>query len=242
MKTNMQSSTSIDEIATGIYRISTPVPPSAIPGGFTFNQYLVVDDSPLLYHTGPLKMFPLTSEAINAVIPVNTLRYIGFSHYEADECGALNDFLEAAPSAEPLCSTIAKMVSVDDIAIRPARALADGEQLSLGTKVIQWLDTPHFPHGWECGHLFETTTKTLFCGDLFTQGGHEHEPLTTDDILDSSEQMRAAMDYFSQTRLVEELAEKLAITSPEILACMHGSAWKGDGAVLLRQLAGRLAG
>ena len=108
--------------------------------------------------------------------------------------------------------------------------------------MIQWIDTPHFPHGWECGHLFETTTKTLFCGDLFTQGGHEHEPLTTDDILDSSEQMRAAMDYFSQTRLVEELAEKLAITSPEILACMHGSAWKGDGAVLLRQLAGRLAG
>jgi flavorubredoxin len=242
MKTNMQSNTSIDEIATGIYRISTPVPPSAIPGGFTFNQYLVVDDRPLLYHTGPLKMFPLTREAIDAVIPVDTLRYIGFSHYEADECGALNDFLEAAPLAEPLCSTIAKMVSVDDIAIRPARALADGEQLSLGSKVVQWIDTPHFPHGWECGHLFETTTKTLFCGDLFTQGGHEHEPLTTDDILDSSEQMRAAMDYFSQTRLVNELAEKLAITSPRILACMHGAAWKGDGATLLRQLAGRLAG
>ena len=238
----MQSNTCIDEIANGIYRISTPVPPEAIPGGFTFNQYLIVDDSPLLYHTGPRKMFPLTREAINAVMPVDTLRYIGFSQYEADECGALNDFLEAAPMAEPLCSTIAKMVSVDDIAIRPAHALADGEQLSLGTKTVQWIDTPHFPHGWECGHLFEKTTNTLFCGDLFTQGGHEHEPLTTADILESSEKMRGAMDYFSQTRLVHELAEKLAITSPGILACMHGSAWKGDGATLLRQLAGRLAG
>ena len=242
MKTNKQSNTSIDEIASGIYRISTPVPPQAIPGGFTFNQYLVVDDSPMLYHTGPRKMFPLTREAINAVIPAETLRYIGFSHYEADECGALNDFLEVATMAEPLCSKIAKMVSVDDIAIRPAHALADGEQLSLGKKVIQWIDTPHFPHGWECGHLYEKTTQTLFCGDLFTQGGHEHEPLTTNDILESSEQMRGALDYFSQTRLVHELAEKLATTSPRILACMHGSAWQGDGATLLRQLAGRLAG
>lgn len=241
MKTNQQSNTTIDEIADGIYRISTPVPPQAIPGGFTFNQYLVADEKPMLYHTGPLKMFDLTREAINAVIPVNTLRYIGFSHYEADECGALNDFLEIAPSAEPLCSRIAKMVSVDDIAIRPAHALADGEELSLGTKVVQWIDTPHFPHGWECGHLFENTTKTLFCGDLFTQGGHEHEPLTTTDILESSEAMRGAMDYFSQTRLVAELAEKLAKTSPGVLACMHGSAWKGDGAQLIRQLADRLA-
>ena len=135
MKTNQQSNTSIDEIANGIYRISTPVPPEAIPGGFTFNQYLIVDDSPLLYHTGPRKMFPLTREAISAVIPVNTLRYVGFSHYEADECGALNEFLEAAPGDEPLCSKIAKMVSVDDIAMRPAHALADSEQLSLGKRM-----------------------------------------------------------------------------------------------------------
>lgn len=241
MKTNQQSNTTIDEIADNIYRISTPVPPQAIPGGFTFNQYLVVDERPMLYHTGPRKMFPLTSEAINAIIPVNTLRYIGFSHYEADECGALNDFLEAAPGAEPLCSTIAKMVSIDDVAARPAHALSDGEQLSLGQKTVQWIDTPHFPHGWECGHLFEVTTKTLFCGDLFTQGGDVHEPLIESDILNSSEQMRGALDYFSQTRLVHELAEKLASTSPSVLACMHGSAWRGDGAMLLRQLATRLA-
>lgn len=241
MKVKQQNTTRIDEIVNGIYRISTQVPPAAMPGGFTFNQYLIVDDSPLLYHTGPRKMLPAIKDAIHSVIPLHTLRYIGFSHYEADECGSLNDFLEAAPMAEPLCSQIAKMVSVDDIALRPARALADGERLSLGSHEVQWIDAPHFPHAWECGHLFETTTKTLFCGDLFTQGGHEHEPLTTGDILDASEKMRGAMDYFSQTRRVHELAEKLAVTGPRILACMHGAAWKGDGAMLLRQLAGRLA-
>ena len=242
MQTNMESGTRIDEITSGIYRISTPVPPAVIPGGFTFNQYLTVDDSPLLYHTGPRKMFPLICEAISSVIPVQSLRYIGFSHYEADECGSLNDFLEAAPEAEPLCSKIAKMVSVDDIALRPAHAMADGEELSLGTHTVRWTDTPHLPHAWECGHLFETSTKTLFCGDLFTQGGHEHEPLITGDILDASEQMRSALDYFSQTRRVHELMEKLASHSPRVLACMHGAAWEGDGADLLRRLAGRLAG
>jgi len=242
METNKQSGTTINEIAEGIYRISTPVPPETIPGGFTFNQFLVVDESPLLYHTGPRKMLPLVQEAISAIIPVNSLRYIGFSHFEADECGSLNSFLEVAPNAEPLCSQIAKMVSIDDIAIRPARALADGEELSLGTHVVRWIDTPHFPHAWECGHLFERTTKTLFCGDLFTQGGHQHEPLTTNDILEPSEQMRGGLDYFSQTRLAHELAEKLAITAPLVLACMHGASWKGDGATLLRQLGDRLAG
>ena len=241
MQNNQQNHTRIDEICDGIYRISTPVPPTMMPGGFTFNQYLIVDDSPLLYHTGPRKMFPLVCQAIASVIPVQSLRYICFSHYEADECGSLNDFLESAPAAEPLCSQVAKMVSIDDIALRPARALSDGEELSLGTHTVRWIDTPHLPHGWECGHLFETTSRTLFCGDLFTQGGHEHEPLTTDDILKSSEEMRAAMDYFSQTRDVQELTEKLADTSPRILACMHGAAWQGDGAALCRQRGKRLA-
>ena len=240
MKSNNNDSTRIDEIVSGIFRISTPVPPAAMPGGFTFNQYLIVDDAPLLYHTGPRKLFPLVCEAIASVIPVHSLRYIGFSHYESDECGSLNDFLEAAPGAEPLCSNIAKMVSVDDIALRPAHALADGEELSLGAHVVRWIDTPHLPHGWECGHLFEETTQTLFCGDLFTQGGHEHEPLTTENILETSEAMRGVMDYFSQTRCVHELMEKLAINKPRVLACMHGAAWEGDGAALLRQLAGRL--
>ena len=238
---NKQDSTRIDEIASGIYRISTPVPPAAIPGGFTFNQYLIVDDEPLLHHTGLLKMFPAVRAAIASVIPVASLRYVSFSHYEADECGSLNEFLQVAPQAQPLCSRIAKMVSVDDIALRPARALGDGEELSLGSHTVRWIDTPHLPHAWECGHLFETTTQTLFCGDLFTQGGHEHEPLTSADILEPSEAMRGGLDYFSQTRQVRELTEKLAATSPRILACMHGAAWQGDGAALLRQLAGRLA-
>lgn len=240
MKSNKKDGTRIDEIANGIYRICTAVPPSVIPGGFTFNQYLVADDSPLLYHTGPRKMFPLVRAAIASVIPVESLRYIGFSHYESDECGSLNEFLEQAPKAEPLCSNIAKMVSVDDIASRPARALSDGEELSLGSHIVRWIDTPHLPHAWECGHLFEISTKTLFCGDLFTQGGHEHEPLTTQDILETSEAMRSKLDYFSQTRQVRELTEKLAATSPRVLACMHGAAWQGDGATLLLQLAKRL--
>jgi len=241
MNATNRSDTHTDEIADGIYRISTPVPPEMIPGGFTFNQYLIVDEAPLLHHTGLLKLFPAVSAAISSVIPVESLRYISFSHYEADECGSLNDFLQVAPRAQPLCSRIAKMVSVDDVALRPAHALGDGEELSLGTHVVRWIDTPHLPHAWECGHLFETTTQTLFCGDLFTQGGHEHPPLTSDDILEPSEAMRGGLDYFSQTRHVTELTEKLAATSPRILACMHGSAWQGDGAVLLRQLAKRLA-
>ena len=240
MSDNRPDGTRIDEIASGIYRISTAVPPAAIPGGFTFNQYLVADDSPMIYHTGPRQMFPLVQAAIESVLPVSSLRYIAFSHYEADECGALNPFLEMAPQAVPLCSGIAKMVSVDDIALRPARALADGEELSLGSHNVRWIDTPHLPHAWECGHLFETTTGTLFCGDLFTQGGHEHEPLCTHDILETSEAMRAGLDYFSHTRQTRQLMEKLAATSPRVLACMHGAAWQGDGAALLRRLAERL--
>jgi flavorubredoxin len=181
-------------------------------------------------------MFPLISEAIARVLPVDSLRYIGFSHYEADECGSLNDFLELAPGAEALCSGIAKMVSVDDIAIRPARGMADGESLSLGKHAVRWLDTPHFPHAWECGHLFEETTATLFCGDLFTQGGDQHEPVTMNDILGPSEEMRKGLDYYSATVRGKEYAEKLASTQPKRLACMHGASWEGDGAQLLRRL------
>jgi flavorubredoxin len=231
--------TSVHEIADGIYRISTPVtfPDGA---GFTFNQYLLTDDRPLLFHTGPRRMFPLVRDAVARVLPVERLRYIGLSHFEADECGSLNEWLALAPAAEPVCSRVAAMVSVDDVADRPARALADGEVLSLGTHGVQWFDTPHLPHAWECGFLLETRTRTLLCGDLFTQGGAEHAPLTESDILGPSEAFRKPMDYFSHSRNARRLLERLAAEKPTTLACMHGSAWRGDGAGLLRALADEL--
>ncbi|HZX27522.1 MAG TPA: MBL fold metallo-hydrolase [Telluria sp.] len=235
------ASTTIDEIAPDIYRISTPVPPEQMPGGFSFNQYLIVDEQPLLYHTGPRRIFPLVRAAIERVLPVRRLAYIGFSHYEADECGALNDFLELAPQSVPLCGEIAAMVSVNDISMRPAKAMADGETLSLGRHRVRWLATPHVPHGWECGMLFEETTATLLCGDLFTQPGHETPALTEGDILESSEAFRRQMDYYAHSPDTARQLRRLADLHPATLACMHGSAWKGDGAALLERLALRLA-
>ena len=170
------SGTRIDEIADQIYRISTPVPPSVIPGGFTFNQFLIVDDEPLLFHTGLRKLFPAVREAISRVMPVDRLRHVSFSHFEADECGSLNEILAAAPRSAPLCGEIAALVSVNDVADRPARVLQDGETLALGKHTVQWFDAPQVPHAWECGFLFEQRTKTLLCGDLFTQGGDAPAP------------------------------------------------------------------
>lgn len=233
--TNMESGTNVHEIADAIYRINTPV---VIAGatGFSFNQYLVVDDEPLLFHTGPRKMFPLVREAVASVLPVERLRHIAFSHVEADECGSLNEWLAAAPQAAPLCGSIAAMVSIGDLADRAPRALADGESISLGRRSVRWQDAPHLPHAWECGFLSDELTSTLFCGDLFTQGGADNPPLTESDILGPSEAFRHEMDYFSHTKYVRELLEKLACTNPTTLACMHGSAWRGDGASLLRAL------
>lgn len=237
MITNTGSGTRVDEVAAGIFRISTPIPPAAMPGGFSFNQYLVVDDQPLLFHTGPRRLFPLVREAVAAVAPVEGLRWIGFSHYEADECGSLNEWLAAAPQAAPLCGQIAAMVSIADVADRPPRPLADGEALRLGSHEVTWIDTPHLPHGWECGYLFERSTGTLLCGDLFTQPGCADGPaVTTGDILAPSEALRRGLDYFSGTRHLAPLIEKLAARRPTRLACMHGQAWEGDGAALLRAL------
>ena len=234
--------TSVDEVVDGIFRISTPVPPSVVPGGFTFNQYLIRDDEPLLFHTGPRMLFGAVSEAIGRVIPLETLRYISFSHVEADECGTLNQFLAAAPQAVPLCGQVAALVSIRDLADRPPRVLADLESLSLGRHTVQWLDAPHLPHGWECGFLSESTTRTLLCGDLFTQFGETHPALTESDILEPSEAARlGGMDYYSHSPDTGRLLERLASTAPTTLACMHGSAWRGDGAALLRSLASRLA-
>jgi len=210
---------------------------TVLPGGFTFNQYLIVDDEPLLFHSGPRRMFPLVSEAVAAVMPLERLRYVGLSHFEADECGALNEFLAAAPQAAPVCGKIAAMVSVDDFASRPPRALADGEALALGRHQVRWLDTPHVPHGWECGFLFEERTSTLLCGDLFTQGGAEHAPVTESDVLGPSEAMRAGLDYYAHGRNTRQSLERLAALKPSTLACMHGAAWRGDGRRLLLNLA-----
>jgi flavorubredoxin len=241
MTTNSQTRTNVHEIADGIYRINTPID---IPDGpsFNFNQYLLVDDEPLLFHTGPRALFPLVREAIASVMPVERLRYVGFSHVEADECGSLNLLLGVAPQAVPLCSRVAALVSVNDLADRPPRALADGEELSLGRHTVQWFDTPHVPHGWEAGLLRDLTTDTLFCGDLFTQGGAGAVPVTEGDILGPSESFRQAMDYYAHAPQTAATVARLAQTRPRTLACMHGSAWRGDGGALLRHLAEAVGG
>ena len=238
--TNSTTGTRVDEIADQIYRISTPIPPGPIPGGFTFNQYLIVDDEPLLFHTGLRKLFPVVREAIESVLPVERLRHLSFSHFEADECGALNEFLAVAPQAKPLCGDIAALVSVNDVADREATPLADGAEVPLGKHKVRWLYTPHVPHAWECGFLFEESTRTLLCGDLFTQGGHEHKPLTESDILGPSEEMRKGLDYYAHAKDTRPILEKLAATEPETLACMHGAAWTGKGSDLIQALADAL--
>jgi flavorubredoxin len=235
MVTNPQSGTNLHEIAEGIYRISTPID---FPDGqgFSFNQYLVFDDEPLLFHTGPRKLFALVSEAIASVMPIERLRHVAFSHVESDECGSLNQLLAAAPNAAPLCSRTAAMGSVNDRAARPPRALADGERLALGRHALTWFDTPHVPHGWESGLLMDALTGTLFCGDLFTQPGHGEQPLTEADILGPSEAFRQPMDYYAHAPQTASVLARLAEQRPRTLACMHGSAWRGDGAALLQHL------
>ena len=233
-----RTGTGIEEVAPAIYRINTPVP---VPGGFSFNQYLLAGDQPMLFHTGPRKLFAAVSEAIARVMPVARLRYVGISHFEADECGALDELLAAAPRAVPVCGAIAKMVSIDDFARRPARGMADGEALDLGGLEVRWLDAPHVPHGWDCGFLMEARTGTLLCGDLFTQPGSGAEAVVEGDILGPSEALRRELDYFSHAPRTAATLERLARESPRLLACMHGSAWRGDGAALLRALAARFA-
>lgn len=240
MITNPESGTNVYEVSDGIYRINTPF---TLPGGagqFSFNQYLIVDDEPMLFHTGQRMLFPLVREAVNAVLPVERLAYVGLSHFEADECGALNAFLDAAPQAVPVCSRIAAMVSIGDFANRAPRALADGEELLLGRHRMRWFDTPHMPHSWECGLIMDVTTRTFFCGDLFTQGGAGEKALVESDILGPSEAFRGPMDYYAHAPQTGATLERLATEGPATLACMHGSAWRGDGARLLRELAGAL--
>jgi len=235
MITNKETGTSIDEIAQGIYRICTPF--HAIPGGFSLNSLLIVDDEPVLFHTGWRNWFAITREAISRVMPVERLRWVGGSHFEGDEFGATNEFLTAAPQATAFSSGIGHMTSVNDMTIRPARALGDGEEFSIGSRRLQWIFTPHVPHGWDCGVLFDHFTKTLLCGDLFTQPGSNTPPITETEVLSSSEGLRKALDYYyANPPHTSVLLEKLAAFNPATLACQHGSAYRGDGAKLLREL------
>lgn len=236
------SGTNIAEIAPGLFRISTPVPPEAIPGGFTFNQFLLLDEQPLLFHTGPRRLFPLTLKAVQSVMPAERLRWIAFSHVEADECGALNDWLAVAPNAQPLCSQIGAMVSVADLADREPRGMVDGETLSIGRRTLRWVDAPHVPHAMECGYLFDETDGVLLCGDLFAQPGNQLAPLTDsiDAVWQPSEMMRQGFPYAAVSN-GGQIVERLAQLQPKLLACMHGSSYRGDGGVLLRRLRDVLA-
>lgn len=229
-------SASITEIAPDLHRISVAMPPEFIPGGFSFNQYLLLDDQPLLFHTGPRKLFPIVRTQIEKVLALDQLAYVAFSHVEADECGALPDFLAAAPRARPVCSDVAAMVSVTDLVDVEPIGLSDGAPIRTGRHQLVWQSAPHLPHGWECGYLFDETTRTLFCGDLFTQPGTGERALVEDDLVEPSESFRRQMDYFSHSVHTGKLIDKLAALRPRFLACMHGSAWAGDGADHLRKL------
>jgi flavorubredoxin len=237
--TNTVSGTRIEEVASNIYRINTPL--DIVPGGFSVNQYLVVDEEPVLFHTGWRKMFAIVAEAISKVILVERLRHVGLSHFEGDECGAMNEFLAVAPKATPFCSEIGALTSVNDFANRPARGLKDGEEFSIGQKKLRWMYAPHVPHGWDCGVLFDASSETLLCGDLLTQGGSNTPAITEEDILGPSELFRKPLDYFAHSVATDTILQKLADLQPKLLACQHGSAYRGDGAAMLMALNDTLA-
>ncbi len=227
----------VQEVAPDVYRISTYVPDINLQ----FNQFLVKDDEPLLFHTGMKGMFPLVQEEVARVIAPSKIRWISFSHFEADECGALNDWLVVAPEAEPVCSFVGAIVSVNDFASRPARAMTDGEVFSTGKYRFRFLQTPHVPHCWEAGLLFEETQGTLFCSDLFTHQG-EVEPQTSSDVVGRfkqgliSDQQGPFAHAYPYTSKTDETLDRLAALAPQTLAIMHGSTFKGDGGKALADL------
>lgn len=236
--TNSETGTRIDEISRGIYRISTPVRPNpGMPAGFSFSQILIAAEQPLLFHTGPKRLFGLVRDAVSRVLPPESLRYIGFSHCEADEAGSLGEWLDLAPQAQALCSQVGAMIFASDVRDRPVKAMTHAERLELGGHEVTWFDAPHVPHGWDCGFLGELTTRTLLCGDLFTQLGDQNSPLTQQDIVGPSEAARAAFDYYSLGPNTRPVLENLAAFEPRTLACMHGSCFSGDGRRALLDLA-----
>jgi len=227
--------TKTHEIADGIFRFSTLVP-DVTPDGFTFNQFLIRADQPLLFHTGPRGMFPLIAEAVAKVVPIADLRWITFGHVEADECGSMNQWLAAAPGATVAHGGVGVMVSLNDLADRPPRALQDGEVLDLGGRRVRHIDTPHVPHAWEARVLFEETTRTLLCGDLFTHTG-DGPAVTSADIVGPA---KAAEETFHATCLTPATGatiRNLAALGPQTLALMHGSSFNGDAPQALSDLA-----
>ena len=233
--------TKVSEIAGGVYRLSTFAPDY----GIQFNRFLVADDEPFLMHTGFRAMFAATRDAVATVLDPASIRWIGFSHFESDECGAMNDWLAVAPRAQAVCSFVGATVNLADFAIRPPRALADGEELAIGRRRLRFLATPHVPHGWDAGLFFEATDRTLFCSDLFFQPG-EPEPLTSSDIVGAA---RDAIVFGKTSPLAKDLPytaetdatlQRLAALRPQLLATMHGASFSGDGARALRELAGVL--
>jgi len=228
----------VNEIAPDVYRIST-----FHPGyGMVFNQFLIKDDEPFIMHTGFKKMFPLTLEAVGSVIDPAKLRWIGFSHFESDECGALNEWLAIAPNAQAVCSQVGSMVTVDDFADRPSRPLTDNEVFEIGKRRLRFLATPHVPHGWDAGFFFEETDRTLLCSDLFFHPG-DPEPLIESGIVDRargslvagvSSPLAKDMPYTSYT---DSSLQRLAALEPRTLAVMHGSSFSGDCGAAMRELA-----
>ncbi|TPI55926.1 MBL fold metallo-hydrolase [Mesorhizobium sp. B3-1-3] len=229
--------TKIDEIAEGIYRLSTYVSDIAPPVGFTFNQFLVMGDEPLMFHTGLRKMFALNRDALARIIPPERLRWIGFGHFESDECGAMNEWLSVAPQATAAHGQTGVYVSLDDFADRAPRVLKDGEVIDIGGgKRVRFIDTPHTPHGWDAGVMYEESTGTLLCGDLFTQLGNDRA-LTDGDVVGPA---IAAEDLFKYSALNPGMGttiRELAKLAPRTLALMHGPSFSGDGAAALRALA-----
>jgi flavorubredoxin len=228
----------IEEVAPDLYRISTYVPEINLQ----FNQFLVKDDEPLLFHTGMRALFPAVREEVARVIEPERLRWVSFSHFESDECGALNEWLAVAPAAEPVCSVVGALVSVNDFAARPARAMADGEVLATGKYRFRFLHTPHVPHCWEAGVMFEETQGTLLCSDLFTHYGNV-EPRTASDVVGRfkenliAEQQGPLANAYPYTAQTGEQLGRLAALNPRTLAIMHGSTFAGDGRRALDDLA-----
>ena len=229
--------TKIAEIADGIYRLSTFVPDIAPPAGFTFNQFLILGDEPLMFHTGLRKMFSLNREAVSRLIPPERLRWIAYGHFEADECGAMNEWLAVAPNAQAAHGNTGCMVSLNDFADRAPRVLQDGEVIDLGRgKRVRYLDTPHTPHGWDAGVVFEESTGTLLCGDLFTQLGNG-PALTEGDVVGPAVVAEDLFRYSALNPAMGTTIRALAKVSPRTLALMHGPSFSGDGAAALHALA-----